>query len=113
MRTWTQGNNGTFSHGITDFRIIPFDKTLNNLDHSKSKRSKSSKNIKGTSSTKNARSRPSREVPLNINFVVNLIERIKQRREILEDFLINCGDELAYDSYFNKLVSLEEKLIED
>ena len=98
---------------FTDFRILPFSETSKNLGHSKSKSSKSSKNTKTTSSSKNVKSHPSREVPLNINFVVSLIERTKQRREILDDFLINCGDELAYESYFKKLVSLEERLIED
>ena len=99
----------------SNFQITPFNKVTDRNKKRKAKRSKTDEeggasSYKPLNSLKNLQLE---EVPLNINFIVGLMERTQQRQEMLEGFLINCDDETTYEEYFHKLVSFEERLIKD
>ena len=53
------------------------------------------------------------ETPLNVEFVIHLEERIKQRQNKLEGFLIHCDDENTYENFVKRLISFEEELIQN
>ena len=80
----------------------------------KPKRSKRNLEIDRTSS-KSAKSlknsRTLDETPLNVNFVIDLDERKKQRQTILEGFMMNCNHENEYENFIKLLISFEEGLI--
>ena len=66
---------------------------------------------KSAKSLKNARTLD--ETPLNVNFVIDIDERKKQRQAILEGFLINCDHENEYENFIKLLIEFEERLIEN
>ena len=51
------------------------------------------------------------ETPLNVNFVIDVDERKKQRQTILEGFLMNCDHENEYKNFIKLLILFEEGLI--
>ena len=65
--------------------------------------SKSAKSLKN--------SRRLDETPLNVNFVIDIDERKKQRQTILEGFLMNCDLQNEYENFIKLLISFEEGLI--
>ena len=99
----------------SNFQIAPFNKVTDKNETRKTKRSNT--DGKGDRSSykplNNLKNRRFEEAPLNINFIVGLMERTQQRQKMLEGFLINCDDETSYEGYFQKLVSFEERLIKD
>ena len=107
-------NRNIMSH-YNNFQVVKFCKPIDKNTSFEPKRSVSNHNINGCSpkpikSLKNSRFE---EVPLNVNFGVDLIVRTKQRQTWLEGFLMHCDDEISYGNFINNLISFEEGLILD
>ena len=97
------------------FQVVKFSKPIDKNMSFEVKRSVSNHNINGRSakSIKSLKNSRYEEVPLNVNFAVDLIVRTKQRQNWLECFLMNCDNENSYESFINKFISFEESLILD
>ena len=48
---------------------------------------------------------------LEVDFKIQLKDRIKKRKNILKDIHAQCREEKGYQRYFNMLVDFEEGLI--
>jgi hypothetical protein len=49
----------------------------------------------------------------HFRFSVNISDRTKMRRELLEEFNFECNNDNVYDDFFNRLVDVEENLIKE
>ena len=97
------------------FEIVPFKTQLHNDKPCKSKNSQNHKKLVGCSSKlgKSLKNNRLDETPLNVIFVNDFNERMKQRQNRLENFLMMCDDEDAYKNFVKTLISFEEGLIEN
>ena len=105
-------NKNVMSHYNT-FQIVSYNESIDQNTSPTTKRSVLNENINGfsTKPIKSLKNSRFEEIPLNINFVIDLMERTKQRQSRLEGFLMYCDDENSYESFISKLISFEEGLI--
>ena len=92
-----------FKHSSTNTKIF---KPKGTENHRKNGRS-------GSTCNKTLKSNLFDETLLNVEFVIDLEERMKQRQNKLDGFLIHCGDENAYENFIKGLISFEEELIQN
>ena len=107
-------NKATVEH-YKNFVVVPYKQSSHNTKMLKPKSSRNHrKNERSASSfNKTLKSNLCDETPLNVQFVINLEERMKQRENKLEGFLIHCDDENAYENFIKRLISFEEELIQN
>ena len=99
-----------------NFNIIPFNHaSSSNTKSIQTKHSEINQNIKTTYNnyTKSLKNSRFDENPLNINFIIEFDERMKQRKNRLEGFLINCDDENAFEHFIELFISFEEGLVQN
>jgi hypothetical protein len=79
------------------------------MTHVKSKQPVSETNMK--KSFKKDKNKLPHELTLKIDFVNEHSERLNLRRNMLEDWHIQCMNEELYDCFVNRLIDLEESLL--
>ena len=97
------------------FNVVIYHKSLFNTKAWKPKRSEINQKRYETISSKSGKNFKNNwfdETPLNANFVIDLEDRAKMRKNRLEGFLVNCDEESTYEAFINTLISFEEELIE-
>ena len=63
-------------------------------------------------STNTSKNRLSEELIVNVSFLVDLDERMRQRKQMVEGYLMYCDDLNMFQSFVDRLVSFEEGLIQ-
>ena len=58
-----------------------------------------------------SKTKPTKDLMLDVRFVGELVDRIRQRQDKLENFLMSCDDESSFDDLVKQLIIFEEGLI--
>ena len=58
-----------------------------------------------------SKTKPTKDLMLDVRFVGEFYERIRQRQDKLENFLLSCDDEASFEDLVKQLIIFEEDLI--